>query len=103
MRLAAAAIVISAIGCASEPQTVKVRWQPKSGRPLITDSLPFLAERALVHAYMRDHDWCQQRTWDHSEDFAICDDHPYLNQSTPPMHTIIGYDSSERATAYAVF
>jgi hypothetical protein len=101
MRFAAVALV-SVVGCASTPQ-VTAETEPQYTRPLITDQLPFRAERAAVRAQQDQNDWCLRRTWDHSDEFQICDKHPYLNRSTPPMITVVRYDSHDRATAYAVF
>jgi hypothetical protein len=34
---------------------------------------------------------------------VLCDKHPYLKQSTPPMFTIVRYDALDRVMALAVF
>jgi hypothetical protein len=102
MRSVAALLVVSALACASEPQ-VTDKTRPQYQRPLVTDQLPFLAHRQWVRARLSRHDWCQRRTWPHSDEFVICDKRPYLDRSTPPMFSVVAYDSEDRTTAYAVF
>jgi hypothetical protein len=93
-------VLMIVAACASEPQAEL----PKQHfvRPLVTDKMPLLSDREQVRGYFGANDWCERRTWPQSEEFAICDPHPYLNRSTPPMFAIVRYDQN-RATAFAVF
>lgn len=104
MRFFAVALVLSALGCASTsgPQ-VTFKTRPQYTRSLVTDDLPYLAPRTIVRAHQSKNDWCLRREWPHSDEFVICDRHPYINRSTPPMVTIVRYDDTDRTTAYAVF
>src|SRR4051812_6724399 len=100
----AAAMLFVLAACATQSQEqVTAQNRPQYRRPLVTDSVPFLAERARVRAYMSDHDWCAKRTWPHSDEFEYCDRHPYLNRSTPPADTIVAYNAADRVTTFAVF
>ena len=102
MRLAAVALVLSVLGCASDSQ-VTPATRPHYARPLVTDQLPFLEARAVLRAQQSQNDWCLRRTWQRSDEFVVCDPQPYLNRSTPPMVTIVRYDAADRARAFAVF
>ena len=102
MRFVAVALVLTALGCASEPQ-VTPTTRAHYTRPLVTDQLPFMYERANVRARELANDWCLRRYWPHSDEFVVCNPRPYINQSTPPMVTIVRYDATDRAQAYAVF
>ncbi|HTL35616.1 MAG TPA: hypothetical protein VL326_20950 [Kofleriaceae bacterium] len=101
MRPATLALMLSAMGCA-EPQVTEAN-RPQYTRPLVTDQLPFFLERGVLREQQSHNDWCLRRTWPHSDEFAVCDPHPYLNRSTPPMVTIVRYNAADRAMAYAVF
>lgn len=77
--------------------------QPPPRRPLVTDNLPYLVERDKVRAWHDHNDWCMRRQWPGTDEFVICNRHPYLNRTTPAMYALVKYDSAQRAIAYAVF
>jgi len=77
--------------------------KPAEHRPLVTDQLPYLSGRDAVRAWHDHNDWCRRRTWPSTDEFVICNQHPYLNQSTPAMYTLAHYDPAGRVIAYATF
>lgn len=77
--------------------------QPPPRRPLVTDNLPYLVERDKVRAWHDRNDWCLRRQWPATDEFVICNRHPYLNPTTPAMYALVRYDAQQRAIAYAVF
>jgi hypothetical protein len=91
-------LVLVLAACYVEPPAT-----PPARRPLVTDNLPYLVERAKVRAWHDHNDWCLRRQWPSSDEFVICNSHPYLNRTTPAMYALVKYDAQQRAIAYAVF
>jgi hypothetical protein len=98
---------ITVVGCyvpppvsAPDPDAVP---EVAARRPLVTDQLPYLLERDKVRAWHDRNDWCLRRTWPNTDEFAICNHHPYLNRTTPAMYSMARYDAEGRTIAYATF
>ena len=72
-------------------------------RPLITDQLRYGMTRDTVRAWHARNDWCMRRTWPNSDEFVICNRHPYLNPTTPAMYALARYDETGRVIAFATF
>jgi hypothetical protein len=72
-------------------------------RSLVTDQLPYQLERDKVRAWHDHNDWCLRRTWPLTDEFVICNRHPYLNKTTPAMYSMARYDTEGRTIAYATF
>jgi hypothetical protein len=91
-------VLVVLVACYVEPPAT-----PPKRRPLVTDQLPYLFERDRVRAWHLSNDWCLRRVWPSTDEFVICNHHPYLNPTTPAMYALVHYDSANRSTAYAVF
>lgn len=91
-------LAVVAIGCEAEP----VAQHPGGRRTLVTDNIPLGTDRATVRSWHDAHDWCARRTWPSTDEFRICNNHEYLNLTTPPMYTLVGF-ARDRAISYAVF
>ena len=87
-------VLVSALGCGGTSRSVR--------RSLVTDNIRPGAERSKVRAWHLAHDWCQRRTWSSTDEYQVCDPHPYLDRSTPAMHALFGY-AGGRARSMALF
>jgi hypothetical protein len=103
MRSRFTAVVAIAITIAISACYVAPPETPPARRPLVTDQLPYHLEREVVRAWHLRHDWCMRRTWALSDEFVICNHHPYLNPTTPAMYALARYDVDGRTIAYATF
>jgi hypothetical protein len=102
MRSILVAVVLA--GCSAPPPEAPQNPDPlATHRPLVTDQLPYHLERDKVRAWHDTDDWCRRRTWPATDEFVICNHHPYMNQSTPPMYSMARYDAAGRTIAYATF
>lgn len=72
-------------------------------RPLVVDNVPYGADRAAVRAWHVEHGWCFAFAFPTTDVFSHCEPHPYLNESTPGMLSMIRYDDRGWSTAYAVY
>ncbi|HSN30149.1 MAG TPA: hypothetical protein VLT45_27870 [Kofleriaceae bacterium] len=92
-------LILLVVGCAATEPTPTT----PARRALVTDNLPFLVPRAQVRAWHDQNDWCLRRQWAQSDEFVLCNRQPYMNPRTPPQHTFVRYDASQRSIAYATF
>lgn len=82
------------VGCATTQDSVR--------RVLVTDVIHPGAERPQVRAWHLDHDWCERRIWDSTDEYQVCDPRPYLNPSTRAMYSLFRYRDG-RLSAIALF
>jgi len=91
-------VVIALVGCSIGPPA-----KLPERRPLVTDNLTYGVTREGVRAWMASNDWCMRRMWPATDEFVICNRHPYLNMNTPAMYSLVRYDAAQRSVAFAVF
>lgn len=94
MRRVLIAALISALGCGGGAHSLR--------RTLVTDDVPAGAERARVRAWLLDHDWCQARSWESTDEYRSCERSPYLNPSTRSMYSLFRYEGG-RVASIAIF
>src|SRR5258707_5482551 len=101
--LIAIAVVACYVPPAVSPPDPDAVPEVATHRSLVTDQLPYHLERDKVRAWHDRNDWCLRRTWPLTDEFVICNHHPYMNPTTPAMYSMARYDSAGTTIAYATF
>jgi hypothetical protein len=97
-------IATLAVACAETPPAESPReLDAATQRALVTDNLPFGVDRETTRTWHDRNDWCRRRTWPTTDEFAICNRHPYMQRNTPPMYTLARFDANNHTIAYATF